>query len=93
MSGFQCVTNDMLWELRLAGETTWAYEYYTQQGRSGFFGPYGSKLSVVVEGKQKDNSCLNAKSQAQIYAEQPGRETCNRLIVTDGNTIRYIFPR
>jgi len=44
-------------------------------------------LSVVVEAKLKDSSCLNAKSQAQIYAEQPGRETCNRLIVTDG--IRY----
>ncbi len=28
------------WEFRLSGETTWAYEYYNQQGRSGFFGPY-----------------------------------------------------
>ncbi len=44
-------------------------------------------LSVVVEAKAKDWSCLSAKSQAQIYAEQSGRETCNRLIVTDG--IRY----
>jgi predicted type IV restriction endonuclease len=44
-------------------------------------------LSVVVEAKQKDLSCLTAKSQAQNYAEQIGRETCNRLIVTDG--IRY----
>jgi hypothetical protein len=46
-----------------------------------------ANLSVVVEAKQKDLSCLNAKSQAQAYAEQVGRETCNRLIVTDG--IRY----
>ena len=28
------------WEFRLSGETTYAYEYYNQQGRSGFFGPY-----------------------------------------------------
>lgn len=44
-------------------------------------------LSVVLEAKQKDLSCLNAKSQAQSYAEQQGRETCSRLIVTDG--MRY----
>lgn len=44
-------------------------------------------LLVVVEAKQKDLSCLNAKSQAQSYAEQGGRESCCRLIVTDG--IRY----
>lgn len=49
-------------------------------------------LSVVVEAKQKNFSCLNAKSQAQSYAEQIGRETCSRLIVTDG--IRYaVFSR
>ena len=44
-------------------------------------------LSVVVEAKQKDRSCLNAKSQAQSYAEQDGRTSCSRLIVTDG--VRY----
>lgn len=44
-------------------------------------------LAVVVEAKQKDLSCLNARSQAQSYAELTGRETCNRLVVTDG--IRY----
>lgn len=44
-------------------------------------------LSVVVEAKQKDRSCLNAKSQAQAYAEQWGRSLCDRLIVTDG--LRY----
>jgi len=44
-------------------------------------------LSIVVEAKPKDHSCLNAKSQAQYYAEQPGRSSCSRLIVTDG--VRY----
>lgn len=44
-------------------------------------------LSVVVEAKPKDHSCLKAKSQAQYYAEKPGRLTCRRLIVTDG--VRY----
>jgi len=43
------------------------------------------KLSVVVEAKKKDNSCLTAKSQAQSYAD--GKENCKRLIVTDG--LRY----
>jgi hypothetical protein len=44
-------------------------------------------LSVVVEAKQKDRSCLSAQSQAQSYAEQAGRTSCSRLIVTDG--VRY----
>ncbi len=44
-------------------------------------------LSVVVEVKQKDRSCLNAQSQAQSYAEQPDRSSCGRLVVTDG--VRY----
>lgn len=42
-------------------------------------------LSVVVEAKKKDSSCLTAKSQAQAYAQK--RPNCQRLIVTDG--IRY----
>lgn len=44
-------------------------------------------LSVVVEAKQKDRSCLNAQSQALTYAEQGERSLCSRLIVTDG--VRY----
>jgi hypothetical protein len=28
------------WEFNLAGNWAWTYEYYTQQGRNGFFGPY-----------------------------------------------------
>jgi hypothetical protein len=46
-----------------------------------------NNLTVVVEAKQKDYSCLNAQSQAKTYAEQEGRTNCNRLIVTDG--LRY----
>jgi len=42
-------------------------------------------LTVVVEAKKKDYSCLTAVSQAKTYAE--GRDNCRRLIVTDG--IRY----
>lgn len=56
-------------------------------------------LSAVVEAKRKDMSCLTARSQAQFYAEQEGRDSCKRLIVTDG--LRYgiylrkrgVFPR
>ena len=47
-------------------------------------------LTVVVEAKKKDSSCLTALSQAQSYAEK--RPSCHRLIVTDG--IRYgVFIR
>jgi hypothetical protein len=49
-------------------------------------------LAVAVEVKKRGRSCLSAKSQAEGYAEQPGRESCLRLIVTDG--IRYgVFVR
>jgi hypothetical protein len=44
-------------------------------------------IAAVVEAKSKDRSCLSAKSQAQYYAEQAKRDTCQRLIVTDG--LRY----
>jgi hypothetical protein len=51
-----------------------------------------SHLAVVVEAKSKDWACLSAKSQAQTYAEQTGREECHRLVVTDG--LRYgVFVR
>lgn len=47
-------------------------------------------LTVVVEAKKKDNSCLSALSQAQAYAES--RPSCRRVIVTDG--IRFgVFVR
>ena len=42
-------------------------------------------LSIVVEAKKKDNSCLSAQSQAEVYAK--GKTNCSRLIVTDG--LRY----
>lgn len=42
-------------------------------------------LTVVVEAKKIDNSCLSAFSQAEQYAK--GKTVCERLIVTDG--LRY----
>ncbi len=42
-------------------------------------------LTVVVEAKKMDASCLNAKSQAMSYAKN--KAGCHRLIVTDG--LRY----
>lgn len=42
-------------------------------------------LTVVVEVKKLNNSCLTARSQAQDYALE--KQNCNRLIVTDG--LRY----
>lgn len=44
-------------------------------------------LSIIVEAKKKDRSCLTAVSQARDYAEKHGGVQCGRLIVTDG--IRY----
>jgi len=42
-------------------------------------------LSVVIEAKKKDSSCLSAFSQAEGYAKD--KNNCQRLIVTDG--LRY----
>lgn len=42
-------------------------------------------LTVVVEAKKMNASCLTAMSQAQAYAQ--GKSECRRLIVTDG--LRY----
>lgn len=42
-------------------------------------------LTVVVEAKKMNASCLSAMSQARSYAE--GKTGCHRLIVTDG--LRY----
>jgi predicted type IV restriction endonuclease len=42
-------------------------------------------LTVVVEAKKMNASCLSAMSQAQAYAQ--GKGDCHRLIVTDG--LRY----
>jgi len=41
-------------------------------------------LSIVVEAKKRNSSCLTARSQAESYANSDGRESCGRLIVTDG---------
>jgi hypothetical protein len=42
-------------------------------------------LTVVVEAKKMNASCLTAVSQAESYAQ--GKHSCRRLIVTDG--LRY----
>jgi hypothetical protein len=44
-----------------------------------------NNLTVVVEAKKMNASCLSAMSQAQTYAS--GKPNCHRLIVTDG--LRY----
>lgn len=44
-----------------------------------------NNLTVVVEVKKLNNSCLMAKSQAQDYTLD--KQNCNRFIVTDG--LRY----
>lgn len=44
-----------------------------------------ANLTVVVEAKKMNASCLSAMSQAQAYAQ--GKSGCRRLIVTDG--LRY----
>jgi hypothetical protein len=46
---------------------------------------HDANLTVVVEAKKMDASCLSAMSQAQAYAQDKG--VCHRLIVTDG--LRY----
>ncbi|NEX23387.1 hypothetical protein G3480_24355 [Thiorhodococcus mannitoliphagus] len=52
-----------------------------------------AQLTVVVEVKPKDRSCLSARSQAQDYAQQPGRDRCQRLIVTDGMRYAVYFKQ
>jgi hypothetical protein len=50
------------------------------------------RLIGAVEAKQWRNSCLSARSQAERYANEVAAESCERLVVTDGN--RYgVFVR
>lgn len=44
-------------------------------------------LTVTVEVKKRNNSCLTAQGQAKGYAKESGRDNCNRIVVTDG--VRY----
>lgn len=49
-------------------------------------------LSVVVEAKKKDASCLSAFEQARDYSSALAGKICRRIIVTDG--LRYgVFVR
>ncbi|MDT3778979.1 hypothetical protein PJI16_15540 [Nitrospira sp. MA-1] len=50
-----------------------------------------STLTCVVEAKLLGKSVFSPLGQALEYALRPGRERCNRLIVTDG--IRYALHR
>ncbi len=43
------------WEFNLTGSLMWSYETYSQQGRSGFFGPYDSDASATAS----QNSAAN----------------------------------
>lgn len=49
--------------------------------------PTDATLDCVVEAKLLDKSVFRPAGQARGYALRPGREGCDRLIVTDG--IRY----
>ena len=40
------------WEFSLSGSLTWTYETYSQQGRSGFFGPYDVDASAIPYSSQ-----------------------------------------
>lgn len=53
--------------------------------------PTNENLACVVEAKLLGRSVFAPAGQASEYARQPGRERCNRLIVTDG--IRYALHR
>lgn len=44
-------------------------------------------LATVVEVKRKGQACLRTPTEARAFAEQPGRESWRRLIVTEG--LRY----
>ena len=34
------------WEFQMSGSMTWLYQYYTQRGSQGFFGPYNVDAGV-----------------------------------------------
>lgn len=53
--------------------------------------PTNSTLACVVEAKLLGKSVFSPLGQAREYALRPGREHCERLIVTDG--IRFAFHR
>ena len=53
--------------------------------------PTDSTLACVVEAKLLGRSVFSPLGQAREYALRPSRESCNRLIVTDG--IRYALHR
>jgi hypothetical protein len=53
--------------------------------------PTDATLACVVEAKLLGRSVFSPLGQAREYALRPGRESCDRLVVTDG--IRYALHR
>ena len=53
--------------------------------------PTDATLACVVEAKLLGRSVFSPLGQAREYALRPGREGCDRLVVTDG--IRYALHR
>lgn len=53
--------------------------------------PTDATLECIVEAKLLDRSVFRPFGQALEYALQPGRQGCDRLVVTDG--IRYALHR
>lgn len=53
--------------------------------------PTNATLTCVIEAKLLGRSVFSPLGQAREYVLQPGRESCDRLIVTDG--IRYALYR
>jgi hypothetical protein len=52
-----------------------------------------ANLSVVVEVKKFNDPIKIAFSQARDYAEQEGRESCQRIVLTDGISITFMCGR
>lgn len=64
---------------------------YVDVALFGGMPPTNSTLACVVEAKLLGKSVFSPLGQAREYALRPGRERCDRLIVTDG--IRYALHR
>jgi len=64
---------------------------YVDVALFGGMPPADSTLACVVEAKLLGRSVFSPTGQARDYAIKPGREACDRLIVTDG--IRYALHR
>lgn len=64
---------------------------YVDVALFGGMPPTDSSLACVVEAKLLGRSVFSPFGQAREYSLRPGRESCDKLIVTDG--IRYALHR